>query len=447
MRKKLIGIFVCILLITGVLPTVSPIDIDNNNQPYLESKEYLSSKYLVMINPLIPLDPNCASLKPIPIDTPDEFSWKNYKGKDWTTCVKDQGSVASCWAFATIGALESVIKIREGCSELNPDLSEQYVMSCLPKTCAYEKYPFFWIMDTSADGNYCNGVTTESCFPYQESFDVLCSEKFPDWEDYLIPISDCGYWFPDGTLENREAIKTQIMQKGPVITNILITWSFSNWLDNHHSSNEYYSDRPVVLPLGYHTVVVLGWRNNPSIHNGGYWICKNSWGIDNGYDGFFNLEYSALELEETSPCGNYSAIMWVDYDPKSFDWPNEPDPPNAPMINGPASGEIGIEYEYTFVSTDPNELDVFYYVSWGDGDTEEWIGPYASSEEVTVKHTWNKEGLYTIMAMVLNTHDSISPWGTLSISMPKSKTINTPLLIFLENHPLIYKLLQRLFNL
>jgi len=53
-------------------------------------------------------------------------------------------------------------------------------------------------------------------------------------------------------------------------------------------------------------------------------------------------------------------------------------PPNAPMITGPAEGVVGEEYEYTCVSTDPEDDDVYYYIDWGDGNVEDWIGPYAS---------------------------------------------------------------------
>ena len=50
--------------------------------------------------------------------------------------------------------------------------------------------------------------------------------------------------------------------------------------------------------------------------------------------------------------------------------------PSAPQISGPASGKTGEEYDYTFMSIDPTDDDVFYYIVWGDGEVEEWIGPY-----------------------------------------------------------------------
>ncbi len=46
-------------------------------------------------------------------DLPAYFSWKDVDGKDYTTPAKDQGKVGSCFAFAAIATLESVIEIRE----------------------------------------------------------------------------------------------------------------------------------------------------------------------------------------------------------------------------------------------------------------------------------------------------------------------------------------------
>lgn len=55
---------------------------------------------------------------------PERFSWLDLGA---CTPVKDQGSAGSCWAFATVGPLESNILIKDG-RETN--LSEQWLISC-----------------------------------------------------------------------------------------------------------------------------------------------------------------------------------------------------------------------------------------------------------------------------------------------------------------------------
>jgi len=87
------------------------------------------------------------------------------------------------------------------------------------------------------------------------------------------------------------------------------------------------------------------------------------------------------------------------------------DPPNAPTISGPASGIEGLEYDFTFVTSDPNDDDVFYYIDWGDGTNSGWIGPYLSDEEVIVSHTWFEQGTYDIKAKAKDTYGAGSEWS------------------------------------
>jgi len=72
--------------------------------------------------------------------------------------------------------------------------------------------------------------------------------------------------------------------------------------------------------------------------------------------------------------------------------------PDAPDIDGRTNGRFKRSYDYTFTTTDPNVDDVYYYIEWGDGAVENWIGPYSSGEEVVVSHTWDEQDTYTIRA-------------------------------------------------
>ena len=74
---------------------------------------------------------------------------------------------------------------------------------------------------------------------------------------------------------------------------------------------------------------------------------------------------------------------------------NEQNPPN---ISGPTHGDPGIEYDFTFVTTDPEGDDVRIQIDWGDGEITDWFGPYQSGEPVTLSHKWNEEGKYYIKA-------------------------------------------------
>jgi len=121
-------------------------------------------------------------------------------------------------------------------------------------------------------------------------------------------------------------------------------------------------------------------------------------------------------------------------------------PPNAPVINGPTSGNPGTSYTYIFTSIDPDGDDVKYHIVWGDGNSDT-TGFNPSGTDVMVSHTWATKGTYTIKATAEDTNGLIGPEGTLSVTMPRTRAIQTPFLQFLENHPILFQLLQRLLNL
>ena len=102
--------------------------------------------------------------------------------------------------------------------------------------------------------------------------------------------------------------------------------------------------------------------------------------------------------------------------------------PNIPDIQGPSNGKIGTSYSYTFSSEDLEGDDVFYYIEWGDGQKEEWIGPYSSDDEVTVNHTRVNQESFNIRAKAKEVYDGNSNWGSLIVSMPKNKLILHPII-------------------
>jgi agmatine deiminase len=99
-------------------------------------------------------------------------------------------------------------------------------------------------------------------------------------------------------------------------------------------------------------------------------------------------------------------------------------PPETPMIAGPTEGKIGVEYNYSINNTvDPEGDKIYIYCDWGNGTSDGWLGPYNSSEEIYLSHIWSKKGSYTIKAKIKDEFDSESNWGTLTVTIPKSKML------------------------
>ena len=113
----------------------------------------------------------------------------------------------------------------------------------------------------------------------------------------------------------------------------------------------------------------------------------------------------------------------------------------------PASGKAGTSYDYTFESTSPLERNVYYYIDWNDGNIENWIGPYASGETVTVSHTYGNKGTYTISSRAKDTDNLWGPWGTMPVTMPLDLNLiqsSSQQIIQQHSSPLLLKMLQRL---
>jgi len=98
-------------------------------------------------------------------------------------------------------------------------------------------------------------------------------------------------------------------------------------------------------------------------------------------------------------------------------------PPNKPnKPSGSASGTPGTSYEYTSSTTDPENNQIYYKFSWGDGSYSEWLGPYNSGTTVKTSHNWDAKGTYKIQVKAKDTGEHESEWSdSLSVNMPRPK--------------------------
>lgn len=126
-------------------------------------------------------------------------------------------------------------------------------------------------------------------------------------------------------------------------------------------------------------------------------------------------------MDSTGNSGNDATWAFID---------ESNDPPNKPIIKGPRRGTNDTAYEYTFSTSDPDVNNVYYYIEWGDGYVEEWIGSYDSGEEISVNHTWRWRGTYLIRVKAIDVYGAESDWAVLVVVMPK--TYENPLWALFE---------------
>jgi len=119
-----------------------------------------------------------------------------------------------------------------------------------------------------------------------------------------------------------------------------------------------------------------------------------------------------------------------------------PCPPDAPIIDGPTSGKVGVDYQYNFSLFDLDGDSMYLRIDWGNGTSGPWHGPYDSDTTVKLNHTWNQKGAYTIRARAKDTYNLWGPWSELEVTMPKNQ--NLWYIGWLERFPILHRLLDAL---
>jgi hypothetical protein len=218
---------------------------------------------------------------------PPRFDWRspdlNPKGRNCMSGIKNQRSCGSCWAFATIAPLESAILREEATEEV---LSEQWLINCNTEDygCDGGWYAFYWLAGGDDKCDEAGAVLDIDC-PYWGVNGICnCQKGYPrvflvkDW-DHIKPTFN-------GIPENNN-IKQHIMTYGPVAVGIVVS-------DDPTDPFYYYDDGIFNNDIGgdiSHAVNLVGWNDDE-----GYWILRNSWGENWGYNGYMKIKYGIRKI-------------------------------------------------------------------------------------------------------------------------------------------------------
>ncbi len=221
---------------------------------------------------------------------------------DWrtsgdVTSVKNQNPYGTCWAFATIGCLESALHIQQ---VLTRDYSEYNVVSCADNRF-YDLYGYNCNVGGNAwiAANYLSllGAVNESTDVYPGSCPNMagCFDATPylqvNAREFRSITGD-----PPVTALDEEAIKNAVMTYGPVITSMYSSWAEFNEYDTDTCLTYSGTEDP------NHSVLIVGW-NDTLCGGEGAWIVKNSWGTSWGDAGYFYIKYGDAKI------GSYSAVI------------------------------------------------------------------------------------------------------------------------------------------
>jgi C1A family cysteine protease len=206
---------------------------------------------------------------------PASYDWRSVGGKNFVTPVRDQQTCGSCWAFATVAALEAKGLITFNLPGRDLNLSEQIVLSCSGGGNCNEGYA-----STASDYLRDTGTAVETCYPYTNT-DGTCSNACPRWQSNAYKIASWQYVSLSGSA-TAATIKNAIHSGGPVVA-----W-FQVYTDFYYYSSEVYTWQWGDLE-GNHFVLVVGYDDTL-----GAFIVKNSWDTTWGDAGYFKIAYSEL---------------------------------------------------------------------------------------------------------------------------------------------------------
>lgn len=204
------------------------------------------------------------------------------------TPVRDQGRYGTCWAFASLAALETTLTPKE-----NLEFSPDHMSLCNG-----------FSLDQDAGGEYTmaiaymaswKGPVYESDDPYGdgETDDTLKARK------HLEEAQIIGS-------KNYTGIKEAVYKYGAVETSIYTQMTTADSWSMYYNRDRatYYYDKEAACN---HDIIIVGWDDHfPKEYftvqpeKDGAFICKNSWGTKFGEDGYFYVSYEDANIGTTN---------------------------------------------------------------------------------------------------------------------------------------------------
>ena len=293
---------------------------------------------------------------------PSRYSLKD---EHLLTPVKNQGNMASCWAFAIVGSLESALL---KATNVTYCLSENNVQNSMLMYSLYGSNSVYEAADNMVGLGYV--LSWFGVYPYNyDDYDelgkispIITSPEHIHIQDVvLVP-------YAPGNLDSAATVKQAILKYGALTGNLL----FDDEYYNETTYGYYYPE----FENANHAICVVGWDDNYSKDNfntpapgDGAWIIKNSWGTEWGDEGLFYVSYYDQTLNPSQD--HYGPASFIGF-----------------IIENTLPYNNNYQYDFSGISDYQEDFKEYIYLNYFEAyqdDVIAGVGTYFDDENVSYK--------------------------------------------------------------
>lgn len=229
-------------------------------------------------------------------DLPPKVDWRNLS---MAKPAPNQGACGSCWAVATVSALEAHREIHV---KKTGKLAVQELVSCVqnPRHCGGKGGCDGATVELGMDYVVKNGLNHDSSVPYHAKDTPCKPTELARLQGRDQPSGSTSLGLTSFTAlpsNKQEPLMRSLAESGPVA----VSAAANNWFE-YRSGVFDACEKDAVVD---HAITMYGYGNDKKVGRK-YWLIRNSWGPEWGEDGFMRI---LRRDNEQQWCG-------VDHDPK-----------------------------------------------------------------------------------------------------------------------------------